>query len=102
MFGHKMKPAAGAAAEAERRALEPLGVTPSDFDTETGTRRPLRVRPVDTTLAAGTDEHGPHVTVAFTLPAGSFATVLLRELMKVEGQPGKREDAKEPEEEATD
>ena len=33
--------------------------------------------PVDTALAAGTDEHGAHVTVAFTLPAGSFATVLL-------------------------
>jgi tRNA(Glu) U13 pseudouridine synthase TruD len=28
------------------------------------------------------DEHGAHITVAFTLPAGSYATVLMRELMK--------------------
>ena len=28
------------------------------------------------------DEHGAHITVAFTLPPGSYATVLLRELMK--------------------
>jgi tRNA(Glu) U13 pseudouridine synthase TruD len=35
-------------------------------------------------VAGGVDDHGAHVTVAFTLPAGSFATVLLRELMKAE------------------
>jgi len=49
-----------------------------------GARRPLRVRPTDTSLAAGVDEHGAHITVAFTLPPGSFATVLLGELMKTE------------------
>jgi tRNA(Glu) U13 pseudouridine synthase TruD len=42
------------------------------------------VKPTDTTLAAGVDEHGPHITVAFSLPPGSYATVLLRELMKTE------------------
>lgn len=82
MFGSKMKRSTGAVAESERAAVESLGVRPEDFDSETGARRPLRVRPIDTTLAAGTDEHGGHITVAFTLPAGSFATVLLRELMK--------------------
>jgi tRNA(Glu) U13 pseudouridine synthase TruD len=40
------------------------------------------VRPEAVELAAGADEFGPHVTVAFTLPAGSFATVFLRELTK--------------------
>jgi tRNA pseudouridine13 synthase len=54
-----------------------------------GERRPLRVQPTDLDLAAGVDEHGPHITVAFTLPAGSFATVLLRELMKVDETPAK-------------
>ena len=49
-----------------------------------GARRPLRVKPRDVDLAGGVDEHGPHITVAFTLPSGSFATVLLRELMKSE------------------
>jgi tRNA(Glu) U13 pseudouridine synthase TruD len=40
------------------------------------------VKPEDFDLTGGVDEHGPHITVAFTLPAGSFATVLLRELTK--------------------
>ena len=47
-----------------------------------GARRPLRVKPADVKLEGGVDEFGAHITVAFTLPAGSFATVLLRELMK--------------------
>jgi tRNA pseudouridine13 synthase len=47
-----------------------------------GDRRPLRVQPTETKLEGGVDEHGPHITVAFTLPAGSYATVLMRELMK--------------------
>jgi tRNA(Glu) U13 pseudouridine synthase TruD len=42
----------------------------------------LRVKPEDFDLTGGVDEHGPHITVAFTLPAGSFATVVLRELTK--------------------
>jgi len=33
-------------------------------------------------VEAGTDEHGHYIKVAFELPAGSFATVVLRELMK--------------------
>jgi tRNA(Glu) U13 pseudouridine synthase TruD len=44
----------------------------------------VRVQPKDVQLAAGVDDHGGHITVAFTLPAGSFATVLLRELMKTD------------------
>lgn len=47
-----------------------------------GARRSLRARLSETTLAAGVDEHGAHITVAFTLPAGSFATALIRELSK--------------------
>jgi hypothetical protein len=44
----------------------------------------LRVRPTEIRLEGGVDEHGGHVTVAFNLPAGSYATVFLRELMKSE------------------
>jgi tRNA(Glu) U13 pseudouridine synthase TruD len=47
-----------------------------------GARRPLRVQPKDIELAAGVDNFGPHITFAFTLPPGSFATVFLRECMK--------------------
>ena len=71
----------------EQAAFAAHGLTPQDFKRAgslrvKGDRRPLRVQPTDIDLAAGVDEHGPHITVAFTLPAGSFATVLMRELMK--------------------
>ncbi|MCC7350844.1 MAG: tRNA pseudouridine(13) synthase TruD [Phycisphaerales bacterium] len=49
-----------------------------------GVRRPLRVQPKDVDLSAGVDDHGPHVTLVFSLPAGSFATSLLREVMKTD------------------
>ncbi len=45
-------------------------------------RRTLRVRPTDTHVSAAVDEHGSSITLAFTLPAGSFATTLLAEVMK--------------------
>jgi tRNA pseudouridine13 synthase len=61
-----------------------------------GARRPLRVKPVDLELEAGADQHGPYITAAFTLPAGSFATVLLRELMKTDEEEEK--DESEPDE----
>jgi tRNA pseudouridine13 synthase len=73
----------------EEEIFASRGIRPADFRAAgrlkvKGARRSLRVRPTDVELAAGVDEHGPHVTAAFTLPAGSFATVFLRELMKVE------------------
>lgn len=45
-------------------------------------RRSLRVRPTDTHVSATVDEHGSSITLAFTLPAGAFATTLLAEVMK--------------------
>lgn len=71
----------------EQGVFTESGLAPADFkqagrERVKGARRPLRVKPTDVELASGVDEHGSHVTVAFTLPAGSFATVLLRELMK--------------------
>lgn len=71
----------------ERAALAAVELKPEDFRQSgklrvKGARRPLRVKPTDIELAGGVDEHGPHITVAFTLPSGAFATVLLREIMK--------------------
>ena len=73
----------------EQSVFAEEGLTPDDFRRTgqlkvKGARRPLRVSPTTSTSTGGVDEHGPHITVAFTLPAGSFATVLLRELMKVD------------------
>lgn len=87
LLGYRMTQPTGEALRIEEAALGSLGLQPSDFrggiDVKSrGARRALRVRPRDIQLQGGVDEHGPHITVAFTLPAGSFATVLLREIMR--------------------
>lgn len=87
LVGYRMTLPEGEPLRIEQEVFTAHGLTPGDFkqagkERVKGARRPLRVKPEDVELAGGVDEHGPHVTVAFTLPAGSFATVLLRELMK--------------------
>jgi tRNA pseudouridine13 synthase len=89
LVGYRMTRAQGEAGKLEEEALAKSKLAPEDFRRANilkvkGARRPLRVRPGEGSLAGGVDEHGPHVTLAFTLPAGSFATMLLREIMKSE------------------
>jgi tRNA pseudouridine13 synthase len=89
LVGYRMTRAEGEPGKLEEEALAKAQLTPEDFRRTNvlkvkGARRPLRVRPGDVEFAGGVDEHGPHVTVAFTLPAGSFATMLMREIMKSE------------------
>ena len=83
-------------------AFDHVGLKATDFRNEgvdriKGARRPLRVQPKDVDLSAGVDEHGPYITTAFTLPAGSFATVLVGELMKTKADesPAEEEEADE-------
>ena len=49
-----------------------------------GDRRPLRIALESPEIAAGADDAGPYVQVAFTLPSGAYATIVLRELTKSE------------------
>jgi tRNA pseudouridine13 synthase len=89
LVGYRMTFPQGLPLAQEQEVFAASGLGPSDFRAEgrvkiSGARRPLRVKPTDVELSGGVDEHGPHITVAFTLPAGAFATVLLRELMKSE------------------
>ena len=89
LIGFRMTLPRGEPLEIEQHAFASHALSQADFKRAgslrvKGDRRPLRVRPADVELAAGVDDHGPHITVAFTLPAGSFATVLLRELMKTD------------------
>jgi tRNA pseudouridine13 synthase len=89
LLGCRMSVPGGAPLEAEHEVFATAGLSAADFRSARlgkvrGARRPLRVRPESVELAAGVDDHGAHVTVAFTLPAGSFATILLRELMKAD------------------
>ncbi len=87
LVGYRMTWPTGEPETMEREALAAVELKPEDFRQSgklrvKGARRPLRVKPADIELAGGVDEHGPHITVAFTLPSGAFATVLLREIMK--------------------
>jgi tRNA pseudouridine13 synthase len=87
IVGHRMTLPEGEPLNIEQAVLKSHGLTPGHFkqegrDQASGARRPLRVKPTETQLEAGVDNHGAFITAAFVLPAGSFATVLLRELMK--------------------
>jgi tRNA pseudouridine13 synthase len=82
MFGTKTFAAAGAAAEREAAVLADFELSPKSFGgfgkLVLGTRRHNLVYLDD--LAAEWEPEG--LRLGFTLPAGSYATVLLREVMK--------------------
>lgn len=87
LLGYRMSSPDGQPAVIEQSVFAAEDLKPENFRNEgidrvKGARRPLRVQPKDVQLSSGVDEHGSHITVAFTLPAGSFATILLAELMK--------------------
>ncbi len=83
MFGCKMKRPEGVVWELEHEILERAGVALPQFDMPgglrlEGERRPLRVPAGDLAWSAA----GDAVTVEFTLPKGSYATSLVREITK--------------------
>jgi tRNA pseudouridine13 synthase len=83
MFGAKMRWPERAARAREERALAAAGLDESHLagfvrDGE-GTRRPLRVRPLE--VSVETEAPGV-VRLRFTLPKGAYATVVLREVTK--------------------
>jgi tRNA pseudouridine13 synthase len=87
LIGYRMTLPHGQTLEMEQSIFAAHGLMPADFRVAgrhkvKGARRSLRVRPAEVQLSGGVDEHGPYITVVFTLPAGSFATMFLRELMK--------------------
>lgn len=85
MPGSDFGPAEGVPGEFERAACADFGIDHALFASgplaPTGTRRPLRVPVTNPQCEGGFDEHGPYIRVAFDLPAGAFATVVLQELL---------------------
>jgi len=85
MPGRDFPAAEGVPGEIERAACDDFGIDHALFATgalaPTGTRRPLRVPVTNPQCEGGFDEHGPYIRVAFDLPAGAFATVVLKELL---------------------
>jgi tRNA pseudouridine13 synthase len=82
MFGPEMRAPLHDALALEAKVLAADGVTLDTFkaggDETRGTRRILRVRLGEPTFEAT----GDTVRLSFSLPAGSYATMVLRELMK--------------------
>lgn len=85
MFGRGMIEPAGEVREWEFEATRAMGVRPEIFSAKEmdldGTRRPFRVPVTNVELEGGFDEHGAYVRIAFDLPRGAYATVLVRELL---------------------
>ena len=87
LVGYRVRWPEGEPLAIEQAALAAVDLKPEAFRSAgrhkvKGARRALRVRPKDVQLEGGVDTNGPYITVAFTLPAGSYATMFLRELMK--------------------
>jgi tRNA pseudouridine13 synthase len=86
MFGYTMMaPGEGSPAEAREKALlDEEKIDPAVFGQlgklASGTRRPLLVRISGSTAR----QNGDALTIGFELPSGSYATVLLEEIMKPE------------------
>lgn len=78
LFGGRMREAEGEAGEMERRVLMKDGVTPARLSRLRlpGARRVAMLRPADVSVEAA--EGG--VVVEFSLPKGSYATTVLREV----------------------
>jgi tRNA pseudouridine13 synthase len=90
MWGLEMTQAGGGVGEAELQALDAAGLSLGmlrEFgalykDDIPGKRRPLRVPLMYPAVEGVSDERGHSIKCTFELPAGSFATVVLREIMK--------------------
>ena len=80
MYGYKMKAAKAAAGRQEAALLDQFGLSAEDFRRlrSPGARREAILRPTDLDISAV--DLGLRFT--FTLPAGAYATTLLREFVK--------------------
>lgn len=69
----------------EAEVLAEAGLSEAQFENvpfkTAGMRRPLRVHLAAPDVEGAFDEHGPFIRVAFELPRGAYATIVLRELI---------------------
>lgn len=87
MWGPDMMTPRGEPLEQELRVLHAFDLSPETLASQPqcnmdGSRRPLRIFIREPDISSGVDEHGPYIRTAFELPRGSFATVVMREIMK--------------------
>ncbi|MFW6154591.1 MAG: tRNA pseudouridine(13) synthase TruD [Planctomycetota bacterium] len=87
LFGYRAPLATGEPGRIEAAVLAEAGLTAEDWRRAgahkvKGTRRPLRFLPGDLAVTAESDDAGPCLRVQVSAPPGSYATVVLREMMK--------------------
>ncbi len=86
IFGHRMTAPTGAPGAMEQAVLQEEGVTLDAWGEGPrrvkGGRRPLRFRPYEPAVDAGTDDAGTYIRLRFTLDPGCYATTILREICK--------------------
>lgn len=84
MLGPKLRPAAGRALELEQRITAELGLDPALLDAlgrhAPGARRDLFAPLKDLSIEAARDRAEPALRLSFSLPAGGYATEVLRQL----------------------
>ncbi|HEX7004516.1 MAG TPA: tRNA pseudouridine(13) synthase TruD [Trueperaceae bacterium] len=81
LYGRKVRQSSGMPGELEQRVLEGLGLRWLDFTGRRGDRRLSRLALGEISV---TEEAPSVLRLDFVLPKGSYATSLLREVMKVE------------------
>ncbi|MHC4881709.1 MAG: tRNA pseudouridine(13) synthase TruD [Planctomycetota bacterium] len=87
LVGDRMIRTTGPAGDIENPLLDELDLSEDDFKRlkkqgGVGGRRPMRYKPENIKIAAGSDEHGEYLELHFDLPSGCYATVLLGEITK--------------------
>jgi tRNA pseudouridine13 synthase len=87
IYGYRMMEAGGAEKEIEDSILKEERITLEDFKKPKGlklrgSRRTFRVRMYNLEVDEGSDVNGAYLYLRFDLPSGSYATAVLRELMK--------------------
>lgn len=83
MFGAKMKPPAGVVLAMEQQILADEGIQPEGFDLGSGLRMDGERRPLRVPLGEhGVSFEGNNLVLEFSLPKGSYATSVVREITK--------------------
>ncbi len=85
IFGRRMTPASGQPGGIESAVMTNSGVGQAELSGRDsgrldGARRPLRVPLGETRIESGKDEQGPFLLLGFDLPAGAYATSVIREV----------------------
>ena len=89
VVGYRSSLASGEPGRIERQVLAAHDLRQDDFRRigslkVKGTRRALRFRIDSPCLEGGSDQDGQYLQISFTAPSGCYATVVLREIMKMD------------------